>query len=339
MAVRMHFTDEDLAQIRLAQAPDPMWEALLSMHTLQTAAAAAVFGGWRRTVRRRLRTHDAQLLQLAPPVGYSADFLTPAAGAGGLDAGLSALLSTPRRRFQHDLLELSRTGRRLPVWARSLADGDKEAVTLLARMFRSYFDTALAPWWEGIRARFDAERTVHERYLAQGDLPGLLGTLHPGLVWRGSVLVLPGLGDDRDVWLEGRGILILPSYFCWGAPTLLKDPGLPPVVVYPMAHDTAPCAVPGADGAVPVRPRSLDALVGRTRARILTTVAGHGLTTSELAHGVGVAPATVSHHATVLREAGLLSTRRIGGSVLHTLTPLGLALLGERPALGSGLVA
>lgn len=145
MAVRIHFTDDDLAQIRLAQAPDPMWEALLSMHMLQTDTGSAVFGGWRRRVRRELPRAVRPLLRMAPPVGYSADFLTPAAGTGGLDAGIGALLSTPRQRLRGDLVELSRAGRRLPPWARSLADGDKEAVGHLARVFRAYFTAALAP--------------------------------------------------------------------------------------------------------------------------------------------------------------------------------------------------
>ncbi|WP_210586678.1 hypothetical protein [Streptomyces sp. GESEQ-35] len=145
MAVRIHFTDDDLAHIRLAQAPEPMWEALLSMHMLQTDTGSAVFGGWRHRVRRELPADVRPLLRLAPPVDCSADFLTPAAGTGGLDAGTGALLSTPRQRLRGDLLELARAGRRLPRWARPLADGDKEAVAHLARVFRQYFGTALAP--------------------------------------------------------------------------------------------------------------------------------------------------------------------------------------------------
>ncbi|MGW6909019.1 winged helix-turn-helix domain-containing protein [Streptomyces sp. NPDC054940] len=326
MAVRIHFTDADLAHIRLAQAPDPMWEALLSMHMLQTDTGSAVFGGWRRRLRRELPADVRPLLRLAPPVGYSADFLTPAAGTGGLDAGIGALLSTPRGRFRGDLLELSRAGRRLPPWARPLADGDKEAVAHLARSFRGYFATALAPWWGRVRARFDAERAVHKRYLTGGDLTdlgGLLSTLHAGLVWRKPVLEVTGVGADRDVHLDGRGLLVLPSYFCWRKPTLLKDPTLPCVVVYPMTHEAMLSG--GASGL-----RSLNALLGRTRAGILATVAGHGVTTTELAQGMGISLATASHHVGILRKAGLVSTCKAGKAVLHSATPLGLALLDGR---------
>ncbi|MCX4973648.1 winged helix-turn-helix domain-containing protein [Streptomyces sp. NBC_00620] len=274
-----------------------------------------------------------ELLRLAPPVGYSADFLTPTGGAGGLDAGIGALLSTPRRRLRRDLLELSGTGRRLPVWSRSLADGDKEAITHLARTLRTYIWIALSPWWGSIRARLDTERSVHSRSLANGNLGGFLSTLHPGLVWQPPVLEITGLRTDRDIRLDGRGLLVLPSYFCWRKPTLLRDPTLPCVLVYPMTHDTtleAAPGTPGTPGTGHVRPRPLNALLGHSRAEILESVAAHGMTTTELAHGVKISPATASHHAGVLREAGLLSTSRAGKAVLHTLTPLGLALLDGR---------
>jgi DNA-binding transcriptional ArsR family regulator len=322
MAVRIHFTDDDLVQTRLAQAPDPMWEALLSMHMLQTDVASFALGGWRQAVRRRLTGPLSGLLRLAPPAGYSADFLTPAAGAGGLDAGVGALLSTPRRRLAQDLVELARGGRRLPSWSGLLARGDLDAVKHLGRLHRQYFATALAPWWSRIRGRFDSERAAHSRYLADGDLGGLLNTLHPGLVWQRPVLEIKGLGFDRDVHLDGRGLLVLPSYFCWRTPTLLKDPALPCVVVYPMPHETPLSDAPA------VRP--LNALLGRTRAEILESVAARGVTTSELAHRTGIAPATASHHLGILRKAGLLDTCRAGKSVLHTVTPLGQALLDGR---------
>ncbi len=46
------------------------------------------------------------------------------------------------------------------------------------------------------------------------------------------------------------------------------------------------------------------------------------------AERVGVSPATVGRHATNPRNAGLMTTVRTGIAVLHSLTPLGRALLG-----------
>ena len=63
------------------RAGDPLWDVLLGMHMLQTDDEPAVFGPWRRRTRARLTPIERELLTLAPPVGYSPDFLTPAESA------------------------------------------------------------------------------------------------------------------------------------------------------------------------------------------------------------------------------------------------------------------
>jgi DNA-binding transcriptional ArsR family regulator len=71
---------------------------------------------------------------------------------------------------------------------------------------------------------------------------------------------------------------------------------------------------------------ALAALMGRTRATALARIA-YGCSTSELAHYLGVSVAAASQHATVLRDNGLIVTRRAGSAVLHTVTPLGAEML------------
>jgi DNA-binding transcriptional ArsR family regulator len=70
----------------------------------------------------------------------------------------------------------------------------------------------------------------------------------------------------------------------------------------------------------------LAAVLGRTRAKAIRAIAV-GCTTTEVAQVLGVATTTASEHATVLRNARLINTRRRRNVVLHTLTPLGMALL------------
>jgi len=41
---------------------------------------------------------------------------------------------------------------------------------------------------------------------------------------------------DRDLYLDGRGIELQPSAFCWQVPTKLRDPDPTPVLVFPMQH-------------------------------------------------------------------------------------------------------
>jgi len=77
---------------------------------------------------------------------------------------------------------------------------------------------------------------------------------------------------------------------------------------------------------------ALSALLGKTRAQLLVA-AGRGATTTELGKSAGISPASASYHATILRNAGLIHSRRVGVAVLHRLTELGSALITRRPSV------
>ncbi|WP_416906034.1 ArsR/SmtB family transcription factor [Micromonospora echinospora] len=97
------------------------------------------------------------------------------------------------------------------------------------------------------------------------------------------------------------------------------------------ARNTRGPADLAADLAHPSRPDRLAALttlLGRTRAHTLDTIGTHeSCSTGDLARKLGISPASASEHATVLRDAGLVSTTRQGREVRHRLTPLGRHLL------------
>ncbi|MDG4829612.1 winged helix-turn-helix domain-containing protein [Solwaraspora sp. WMMD1047] len=323
--IRIHFTERDLVRLRLAGGPDPMWETLLSLHLLQNRTGGPIFQQWRNTVRRRLSPPLRPLLELAPPYGYSPDFLTPTAGADGVDAGIEALLATPRQRLRTDLRQLA-AYRPLSSWTRSLADGERESLRLLATAVREYHRIAVAPYASRIQAATDAERLARIRVLAATGIEGMISSLHPDLRWRPPVLEVHGFRVTRDVHLDGRGLSLIPSFFCWEQPTLLREPDLPPVLVYPVADRLGPLGAT-ATGPAGSPDAPLVALLGPTRAAVLEAVDA-GCTTTELAQRVGVSIASASRHASVLRNAGLISTRRLGGSVMHSLRPLGAEILG-----------
>ncbi|MBC2878852.1 helix-turn-helix transcriptional regulator [Streptomyces sp. TYQ1024] len=264
------------------------------------------------------------LAPLVPPRGYFPDFLTPAEGVLGLETGVEALRATPAERI-HDELGRLPTVRTLPAWIRSLAEGDARAFGKLITALHDYHEAAIAPYWAHIQARIEADRAVRGRALLDGGADALLSSLPPTMRWHAPVLECD-YPVDRDLHLNGRGLLLVPSFFCRGNPVTLRNPDLTPVLVYPARH----CA----ESAPPVQdaPRSLGKLVGQTRSAVLGSIGG-GCTTSELARRVGVSAASASQHAGVLREAGLVLTLRHGSAVLHTLTPLGAALLrgGHRP--------
>ncbi|MFB9904959.1 ArsR/SmtB family transcription factor [Allokutzneria oryzae] len=331
--LRIHFTAEDLGRTRVAAAPDPLWETVLSVQRLLARDGDVVFDGWRQRVRAAftqpsLLDQLRLLLPLLPPRGYFPDFLTPANGAQGLRAGIEAILSTPKQRLRAEL-ELLDNRYQLPSWVGALANGDREVLQRLTSAILCYHEVALAPYQSRLQACVDSDRAVRARTVLDAGSEGLLSGLRPLMRWSYPVLEVE-YPVDQDLRLEGRGLLLLPSFFCYQYPVSLMDPTLTPVLVYPVEREVQWLGDTSERGQSETE-RSLAALLGNTRAGVLEAVApGH--TTSELARRMGISPASASQHATVLRNAGLVASRRYGSAVLHTLTPLGASLLRRPPA-------
>ncbi|MFI9485167.1 ArsR/SmtB family transcription factor [Promicromonospora sp. NPDC052451] len=329
--LRFHFTSDDLARVRIAPGPDPMWEVLLSAHVVNQRPSVPMFAAWRGRVLSGLPPAARMLLRLAPPRGYSPDFLTPLTGTDDFETGLDAVLSTSRSRLGTDLARLTR-GTRPHLWMRDLASGSAPAVRGLGVAMRAYYEQAIGPYWSGIRAAVDLDRAARTRAWVEGGTEQALRTLHPSVRWEHPVLSVV-TAAERDVDLAGRGLLIIPSYFCLRAPITLADPELPPVLLYPIVHEHAvpEHGLEAASGGG----RQLTALLGRTRASVLRAL-GTGATTSEIAQRLAISPASASEHATVLRNAGLVASGRERNSVIHAPTPLGQTLLdgcvGQSPA-------
>ncbi|QXE32932.1 winged helix-turn-helix domain-containing protein [Streptomyces sp. GMY02] len=324
--LRVHFTADDLSRVRFAPGPDPLWETVLSLTSLGTAARGrAFFAPWRNQARAELgrlpRWQLRMLRHLAPPVGDFPDFLTPPQASQGVDAGIEAVLSTPRRRLRRELTLLPGA----PSWARQLADGEPAMLDRLGQALYAYHHAAITPHYPRMQALIDAERAARARTLLDHGAQGLLAGLGPAMRWSPPVLEVD-YPKHRDIHLAGRGLVLVPSAFCWHTPVTLIDPSLPPVLVYPLPRTPAwwtnPTRIPGA--------RTLAGLLGPTRAACLRVIED-GCTTGELARRTGTAPATASEHAGTLREAGLATSTRHGNTVLHTLTPLGAALLKASP--------
>ncbi|MFE7114951.1 ArsR/SmtB family transcription factor [Streptomyces sp. NPDC057654] len=324
--LRVHFTGLDLARLRLAGGPDALWETVLSLHRLRDKQGESIFGDWRSETRARLNGETRLLGPLVPSRGYFPDFLTPPEGVLGLESGMAAVRATPPERVHSELNRLS-TARTLPGWIRSMAEGEARAFHKLIGALDAYHQAAVAPYWTHVQARIEADRAVRGRALLAGGADALLTSLPPMLRWRPPVLEAD-YPVDRDLHLNGRGLLLLPSFFCRRTPVTFQNPQLTPVLVYPVRHPTR------ATPAVATAPRSLGKLVGQTRSAVLGSIGG-GCTTSELARRAGVSTASASQHAGVLREAGLVLTLRHGSAVMHTLTPLGAALLrgGDQPTI------
>jgi DNA-binding transcriptional ArsR family regulator len=323
--LRVHFTADDLARVRVAAAPDPLWEIANSFHALISADAPLLLGEWRRLVRPRVGRAHGLLAALLPPRGYFPDFLTPdLRGAFDLGSAVDTVLGTPLARLRGDLTRLAASpvrGHPLPPGTRALADGEPEALRGLGATLHDYHRHALAPFWPRIRAQVDADRAVRARAVLEGGTDGLLAGFRPVLRWQPPVLEAD-YPVHRELRLRGRGLLLQPSFFCLRRPLTLALEDLTPVLVYPIQHALGWArAGGGSEGSA-----ELGALIGNTRAAILEDVVT-GRTTGELARRFGISGAAVSQHTAVLRRAGLLLSMRHKKYVVHTITPTGLALL------------
>ncbi len=319
--LRIHFTEVDLGRTRLASRIDHMWEVVNAVQLLQHREGGLYFDGWRRRVRQeafaepRLQRLLHTLLPIAPHAEYFPDFLTPAGEFDDLDDALDAVVSVPKPRLRAEMALLG--GESAPL--RAIAGGGAPALRGLRAALGGFYRAAVQPRLAVVEAARHADLARRLHTLGHDGVEAVLTGIAPGAVWEPPVLRLPYVVDS-DLLLAGRGLRLVPCYFSLQRPVALADPALPPTLTFPLDPTTrllAPEHRPG---------DHLGALVGTTRAAILR-LAMDGCSSRELIRRTGVAPATVTHHTTILRDAGMIATHRDGTVASHHITPLGLQLL------------
>ncbi|MFJ8669016.1 ArsR/SmtB family transcription factor [Streptomyces sp. NPDC093600] len=337
---RIRFTAEDFARVRFAARPAPVPELNAAFMTL-LGGDDLLFGRWRRRVLRSLPDAAAPLADLVP--------------AGDPPRFLDVLGETPAESF--DLVaaappelvraELERVyaGRPSPRWIRELHGGGTGAREVLRRAQRAAFDTVVAPVWPQVQDLHRAEFTRHALTVAAHGIGAALPALVPGTRLQGDVWEwgarggresdagrrglgrevnrAAGRGEEREIDLAGRGLVLLPTFHWTGRPLVQDLPGRPVVVTY-AAGTGLPLTPDGAPGSE----ESLATVLGGTRLALLRALTD-AHTTTALARRLGVSNATASAHASALRGAGLITTARAGRSVEHRRTALGALLVGD----------
>ena len=327
MAYRIHFTPQDLARTRLASTPMPMLELDFAVRALQDRSQPARLDAWRRRTRAGLTDEARMVLSLIPPVGFSPTFLTPTR-PGPFEELVEQVHATPRGSVRAELAEIAEQ-QPIPSWAYGLAD-DAELFSKVSAGLGSLYTSLLGPYWDQVTDLFRADQSIRLRQVLSGGVEHLLSQANPRWMrWKPPVLeVLMPNGIEHDLLLEGRGVILTPSVF--RSRTIVDDDGLRTIISYPagLEHPLDSLTV-----VTPTAPTgAVAALLGTTRSAVLTLIAEHpGSSTRELATLARIAPASASEHATVLREAGLISTRRHRNTALHSVTNLGLALLNAPP--------
>jgi len=300
--LRIHFATADLGRVRVLATLSPYVETLLALEQVGRADNV-VFRAWGQRVRGRLCNRMSEIAVLA--------------GCGRPIAELLPLLKNEPVRWPAD------TGLSAEQAARALHE------------FHRY---GVAPYWRGIRGYLERERGARARVVVTGGVERLLTTLHPKIRWAAPVLELPG-EPDRDIHLDGKGLLLTPSMFLANRAGLFLDEADGAgcaALVYPALPSVSFVAT--LLGSVDPNSQALASLLGRNRAAVLEALTD-SMGTGELAQSLGISAAAISQHTSVLRAAGLITTRRHRNTVAHSVTALGMALLEGEGAVPQASIA
>lgn len=311
--IEWKLTPEDVARIRFAFSP--LFELVASLIVLRAPASHSLHVPWVREVLPRAARLDlSELFALVPVRGPTADFLTPppVTPMPAFGDELASLRNTQPERVVADVAGLP--GLPEPLGARIRRD-PAAALTRLGDTLQAYWDAALADHWPRVQSLLDADVRWRAQRITSGGAAALFEDLHETISW----------GSDRvsaaDPWhhtgsLSGEGLLLVPSVMTWPGVRKMIEP-YQPQLAYP-ARGIGTLWETGA----PPAPDSLAALIGATRAAILTALAEPTSTTA-LARRLSVTPGAVSQHLSVLRSAGLIVGLRTGHSVLYGRTRSG----------------
>lgn len=321
--VEFHLSPGDVEAVRFGISPGH--ELAHAVRVLRRPAAHPLQWGWLRAVKDRLpREHFPLLSTVIGDDGYLPDFLTTAPRWDLTpEAELDELRAAPLEPMRVDFgkMVLRSTGARRQT-LREMQDRPEHARGVIADAWAAVWEAALAPVWPQLDRLLRADIAVRSRMIASTGIAGMAGDLHRQVTWGDGAVRVSLRRHSEQVDCRGSGLVLVPSVMsAWGC-MVLTEPPAQPTLFYPARGVTAGWARDAADIT-----DALGALVGPARAGILLR-SGTARTTSQVAHDADLAISTASHHLTVLREAGLIGSERVGVRMLHLRTPLGEALVG-----------
>ena len=304
----------------------PVGEVVQAARALGAAPRDTAHYAWlnarRQLVVELQRDHDlAPLRAVLPERGYAPDFLTPPARSPLTDIAeeLDTIRRTPPSRARAEI-DLSLESRELdPATERVLRSS--KAPLVLADLLELLWQRILEPSWPSIRELLERDIAHRTRRLGEGGLARLFDDLSPLVSLHGRRLRVHQR-SEAVVELGPTGLLLTPSAFI--APRIGSMPR-PPMLLYPARGTAALLDGAQEDGRRP----ELARLIGPTRAEILLSL-GDPTSTTSLSRRLRRSPGNVADHLSVLHQAGLVSRRRAGRSVLYTRTALAQAMLRGR---------
>jgi DNA-binding transcriptional ArsR family regulator len=318
--IELRMAPGDLTQLRFAYSP--LSEAINSLHMLHTGQVHPLHRRWAETARGQLRNLDTTLLRaIVPPRRL---IITPPLDLNGgntIEHQLQLFADWPPHLLRSELEDVWQ-GLPMPAAARQvIADGPAGA-RRVAIALGAYWNAAIAPHWDQMRAVLDADIAYRAQQVTLGGICALLKDLHPQLQLHESTIRIHKT-DHQKFDLEGNGLLLVPCVFMGSC--LMFDPGS----LGPPAIDYSPRglgAVWDNNGTTVGDGDPLTALIGQSRTAILR-IAELPRTTTDLARELSLSGATISVHLSILKRCGMVTSWRSGRRVLYQRTPLAASIL------------
>ncbi|WP_399095909.1 helix-turn-helix domain-containing protein [Streptomyces sp. BBFR2] len=321
---------EVLARSRFVLSP--LIETVATLRTLIGHPAPARRGGApsaTEALRARLAADPFVRAWAAAGVGvrWTPDFLTrpPRHDAPAFAGELARVRATPAPEARADLA--TACGGRLPR-ALDVPDPAGRAADLLDQVWQHL----VRPDWPRRSRVLEADVIGRAHRLSRHGWAAAVADLGPRTRWLGNGRLRINGADRPARDLTGADLVFVPvggpnGWVAWELPERYA-------VIYP-ASGTARTDDRGAAPADPPPvPKPLARLLGTNRATLLTLL-GPPRSTSQLAALTGLALGSVGDHLKVLLDAGLVTRRRAGASVLYRRTPVADALL-DAPGRAGG---
>ncbi|GAB3644478.1 DUF5937 family protein [Streptomyces sparsus] len=267
------------------------------------------------------RMDDDRYVQAALEINCSSDY------SGG---GPSPLADAAAR--QRALERAAARGPRQLEFVQHLLDDPPTVRAWIRRLLEDCDEAFFADTWQRVQAQLAADARHKSELLRHRGLAAALTAVSPAVTLHddGSRqhIMVDKMATGRTTAVDpavGAGVTLVPTAFGWPHLLVLHAPGWRPVIEYPIA---SPELRAGPES-VALMERRLEALAHPVRIRLCRHLARAPYTTSELANALGISAPEVSRHLKVLRQAGLLTTRRQGRYVQHQADVPVVARLGS----------
>jgi DNA-binding transcriptional ArsR family regulator len=317
--IRYRFGRHDLLRTRFAISP--LIELAAATYVLRLPGQFPEHRPWVESVAPRVAGLELDLVYAVSPLGQTRwpnfDAPPPVVPHPSIDDELDRLAGTDPDLVRSDVRRGYADA--VPDAARPFVDEPAAALAGFVDQSRALWEAALEPWWPRMSAFLESEIAARARRLVATGSEAAFADLDPTVSWDGRDLtVAPVKPAPRDVDLDGRGLLLIPSVLAWGVWPRVDPPWDPALTYQPPGVGDLWLRDAASHGA-------LEELVGRRRAALLRSLE-RPASTRALALRTGWSPGGVSDHLGVLRRNGLVVRRREGRQVVYSRTDAGDAL-------------